>query len=55
MSDTIERLITLDQKFEYLNYSILDRTLLYVVNSYNVDRVNEILDEQISEKNSGML
>ena len=55
MSKAIEPFNNITEKFEYLNYSILDRTLLYVVNSYDVDRVNEILDEQISEKNSGML
>ena len=55
MSKAIEPFNNITEKFEYLNYSILDRTLLYVVNSYNVDRVNEILNEQISEKNTGML
>ena len=55
MSKAIEPFNNITEKFEYLNYTSLDRTLLYVVNSYNFDRVNEILNEQISEKNTGML
>ena len=55
MSKAIEPFNNISEKFDYLNYTSLDRTLLYVVNSYNFDRVNEILNEQISEKNSGML
>jgi len=54
MSDTLERLTTLDQKFEYLNYSSLDRTVFLMSHFYNVDNVHTDLNEQINEKNERM-
>ena len=55
MSDTIEKLTTLDQKFEYLNYSSLDRTVFLMSHFYDLDNVHADLNEQISEKNGRML
>jgi RIO-like serine/threonine protein kinase len=55
MSNTLERLIKLDQKFEYLNYSILDRILFKMSHFYNLNNVHSDLNEQINEKNERML
>lgn len=55
MSNTLEKLTKLDQKFEYLNYSILDRILFEMSHFYNLDNIHSDLNEQINEKNERML
>jgi len=55
MSGTLERLTTLDQKFEYLNYSSLDRTVFLMSHFYDLDSVHTDLNEQINEKNERMI
>ena len=61
MSDTIEKLTTLDQKFEYLNYSDIDRAVFLFSHLkgfkpiYDLDNVHADLNEQISEKNGRMV
>ena len=55
MSDTIEKLTTLDQKFEYLNYSSLDRTVFLMSYFYDFEEIHAELNHQISEKNGRMV
>ena len=55
MSDTIEKLTTLDQKFEYLNYSDLDRAVFLMSYYYDLNEVHAELNHQISEKNGRMV